>query len=633
MAVTKYLRLNNNSVARVASCAYHSNNLYYDTSHLPGGHDRDYCYDEGVDGASSALNLGKFWDRCSQRSGVGAGLITYVTTYRSSEEFNSDIFKQNLANLLNACEFVFGSQDDGGWGFIHIDYDIRCFWYQGTLEQLNGDVTEYAISFLMSSLSYGGNNIPRNHVEDCSLCCIDNGNLRHPSLILWCSNMTYLTRNMYFELRPGISPAYSWYAIEEDKASIYTNNVGYMDSGLTDHFPIRPWYIDNSHVTLVTAHDNEDFYEDLTWGNAEVDPDNLPDYDGGTTDEQGGYGEFPEDSIPNDFEDLDEITEDGISSGFITLYNPTRAQMTSFNDWLWTDINDSLSQQIKRVIASPMEAVLFIALAHISPPAGESSKEIKFCGIRTNVYSKYLTKRFVQYDCGSLTIKGDTLTFLDFQPYSKCEIYLPAIGYKELDINDIIDSEITLKYSVDWLSGGCLAQLRMTRGTRRSDGDAELDHNILYEFQGNIYSYLPIAASDWKSFYSNLISGVSGLAGMLSGSPQAIVGGLANIAGSVMSQQVSVQKSGSVTTSYGYMGQQKISLFITRPILAEPTDFNVYKGYTSNIYRKIGDVKGYIEIDESTLWIGTKSIPQGFDGITEEEAEMLRNICNSGFYN
>ena len=633
MAVSKYLRLNNNSVARVASCAFKTGNLPYDVSSLPGRHNRDWCYDQGVDGASSALNLSKFWDNCSQRTAVGSATISYIRGYVSQETYESDAYKQTLASILSACEFIFGSSSNGGWGFIHIDNYIQCFWYQGTLSRVNGGVTEYAISFLTNTLSYGSATIPRNHIEDCVLCCIDNGNLRHPSLILWCSNKTYLEPNMYFELLRGESPAFSWFPVVEDRASVYTNNVAYGGAALVDPFPLKPWYIDNAYVQLLTTNDNADFYDDLTWGDAEVDPDNLPDFDGGTTDEQGGYGEFPEDSVPNDFEDLDEIDEDGISSGFITLYNPTRAQMTSFNDWLWTDITDSLSQQIKRVIASPMEAVLFIALAHISPPAGESSKEIKFCGIGTGVYSKYLTKRFVQYDCGSLTIKGDTLTFLDFQPYSKCEIYLPAIGYKELDINDIIDSTITLKYSVDWLSGGCLAQLRMTRGTRRSDGDAELDHNILYEFQGNIYSYLPIAASDWKSFYSNLISGVSGLAGMLSGTPQGIVGGLANIAGSVMSQQVSVQKSGSVTTSYGYMAQQKISLFITRPILAEPTDFNAYKGYTSNIYRKIGDVKGYIEIDESTLWIGTKSIPQGFDGITEEEAEMLRNICNSGFYN
>lgn len=633
MAVSKYLRLNNNSIARVASCALKFDNLPYSTSPLPGGYNRDWCYDQGVDGASSALNLGKFWDTCSLLPSASSENISYITNYVTAEVYNSDTFKQKLASVLSACSFVFGSISNGGWGFVKVDSNIRCFWYQGTLSRLNGGVTEYAISFITSGVSYGATSIPRNHIEDCVLCCIDNGNLRHPSLILWCSNKTYLDRNMYFELRAGISPAYAWYPVVEDKASVYTNNVGYGDAGLTDPFPVKPWYIDNAYIRLNTTNDIADFYDDLSWGNAEVDPDNLPDYDGGTTDEQGGYGEFPEDSVPNDFEDLDEIDEDGISSGFITLYNPTRAQMTSFNDWLWTDISDNLSQQIKRVLANPMEAVLFIALAHISPPAGESAKEIKFCGIGTGVYSNYLTKRFVQYDCGSLTIKGDTLTFLDFQPYSKCEIYLPAIGYKELDINDVIDSTITLKYSVDWLSGGCLAQLRMTRGTRRSDGDAELDHNILYEFQGNIYSYLPIAASDWKSFYSNLLSSGSGLAGMLSGSPQGIIGGLANIAGNVMSQQVSVQKSGSVTTSYGYMAQQSISLFITRPILAEPTSFSAYKGYTSNIYRKIGDVRGYIEIDDSTLWIGTKGIAEGFDGITEDEAEMVRAICRSGFYN
>ena len=180
MAVSKYLRLNNNSIARVASCSFKNDNLPYNVSSLPGRYNRDWCYDQGVDGASSALNLSKFWDNCSQKVAVSSSTISYIRGYVSEATYESDAYKQTLASILSACEFIFGSSSNGGWGFIHVDSYIQCFWYQGTLSRINGGVTEYAISFVTNSLSYGAASIPRDHITDCVLCCIDNGNLRHP---------------------------------------------------------------------------------------------------------------------------------------------------------------------------------------------------------------------------------------------------------------------------------------------------------------------------------------------------------------------------------------------------------------------------------------------------------------------
>lgn len=634
MAINKYLQMNAGYVARVSSVAYHENNLPYSVNELPDQANRDWCYDNGVDGAASALDLSNSWDACNVLTPTSDSVFTYIIDLYDASTFNSTAFKAAVNSFFDACVFVFGSRTKGGWGFVHLDGGIATFWYQGIITKVVDGVVKYAYAISRGLVSHGGY-IPRVYVEDCVLTCVNEGELKHPALILWCSNRTYVHRNKYFTLKSTLdplSPSFYWDDVDEDKASVYTSDSSYRSAALIEPFPWRPWFIDNAYSETRTTYSKSDFLYDLAWGGAEVDIESIPDVDAGNSEQQGGYGDYPSDSVPNDYEDLDTIDEDGINSGFITLFNPTRSEMISFNDWLWTDITDSLSQQIKRIIANPMEAILFIGLAHISPPASESTKEIKFCGISSGVYAKYLTKRFVQYDCGSLTVSGDSNSFLDFQPYSKAEIYLPAIGYKELDINDVIGSEITLKYSVDWLSGSCLAQLRMTRNVRRQ-GDAELDHNILYEFGGNVYSYLPISASDWKSFYSNVISGIGGLAAMMSGTPQGIVSGAANIAGNVMSQQVSVQKSGTVSSSFGYMGQQKISLFVTRPIPAEPLGYGSYKGYQSNIYRVLGDVSGYVEIDTDTLWIGTKEILEKFDGITEDEAKMLKAICNSGFYN
>ena len=100
------------------------------------------------------------------------------------------------------------------------------------------------------------------------------------------------------------------------------------------------------------------------------------------------------------------------------------------------------------------------------------------------------------------------------------------------------------------------------------------------------------------------------------------------MASSVMSQQVSVQKSGSIHTSYGFMGQQDIYVYVTRPNPAIPTNYKGFKGYKTNQRYTLGNLSGYTEIDTDTLWTDGK----GFEGITDGEADLLKEICNTGFY-
>lgn len=630
MPVTKYIRCNNGDMITLSS-VYLDSDLKPTsaTTGLPDG-DRGWCYDRGILHVSSALNLVALWDDANGRTSTASSYITDATQYHTEAQIQDPAFQAKLASINDATAWLWGNIETGGLGFIKVDGFIRCLQFAGIVENSNG------IRYVMVAngpMNY--NTIARNSMTNCVICLTDISNTDTPNIIIFLldenSTTTYYTYMVHDALQ---TPEYQYHEFYVNAPSVLCADCGWNEIGIYNVFyPTRAWWIDTLNIRFSFQAPYSELITLGLFAGQEVDEEGNPYYNTGTTEANGGGGDWYGGSESNPASDMDDISSDAINSGFVTLYTPTKANIQSFNDWLWTSITDTLANQIKRLIVNPLDAILFIAQCHLLPPESVNAEEIKFCGIGSNVFANTVTKQFSTFDCGHLKRKAsdgsevsgfpsDTKSFMDYQPYSKAEIYLPCIGYKEIDINDAMKSDITLKYQVDWVSGSCLAQLEFTRDARK-DGDAALNNNTLYEFQGNIYVNLPLSASDWKSFYSNMLSFGNGLASAISGN---VGSGLTNMIGSVASQQVSVQKSGSVASSYGYMGQQAIKVFLTRPVLAQSDHFGGFKGYQSNIYRKLSLCEGYIELDPDGLWT------DGFDGITEEEAQLLKDICSSGFY-
>jgi esterase/lipase len=100
------------------------------------------------------------------------------------------------------------------------------------------------------------------------------------------------------------------------------------------------------------------------------------------------------------------------------------------------------------------------------------------------------------------------------------------------------------------------------------------------------------------------------------------VGGVAN---DIMSQKVSVQKSGSISANFGYLGKQQPYIILERPELSIPVNYGRHEGYPANHKRKLLEVHGYTEIKADTL------IANGFTG-TSEELELLKQALQEGAY-
>ena len=346
--------------------------------------------------------------------------------------------------------------------------------------------------------------------------------------------------------------------------------------------------------------------------------------DGGNSGTGGGNGDFNNNSDDVDTSDGNNITNDVLLSGFVTLFRPTLQNLRDFNDFLFTDITDSIAEQLKRLQTNPLDYVVSISMCHFTPPSTLNGT-IKFAGISSGVTAPLISKQFVTLNCGSINVHEYFGNFLDYNPYTHADMYLPYIGIVPIDVNDIMGQPCTVKvvYTIDLLTGSCIAQIKCTR-SKRTSNDSYIN-SVLYEFQGNCFVNIPLSATDWHGAYNSIIQGVNAIGSAIGGN---VAGAVSQSASAVISQKVTAQRTGSLQPSHGFMGKQYPYLILSRPIQNMPYNYKGFEGYTSNIRYKVKDLigKGYTEIDQNTIWT------DNFGHATAEECDMIKDIMNGGVY-
>ena len=423
------------------------------------------------------------------------------------------------------------------------------------------------------------------------------------------------TNNDQWEAAPPLMKNYlpqaAWTLTNSD-GTLYYDNTGFTGIGRDD----SPWLPGYNKVGM------------SIYGNASVNG-NDPYKNAGNATPAGGNGAMNNHCDPSHSTDESQFTTDAINSGFFTLYNPDKTDLQDFNDFLFTDISDSMSTQLKRLISNPLDYVIFIAMVHFHPNT-MTTAPIKFCGIDSGVSAPVITKQMQEIDFGTITISEQSMTesFLSYEPYMKASVFLPYIGVQHINCDDIMGgtdknpATLSLKYWVDLLTGSCIAQLEVTRPSR-SYSDSVVPGVVIGEYTGNVFQNLPLTATDWRGLFGSVLQFAGGVVGLATGN----AAGLGAMASAVIGEKQHVSRSGQLGANYGYMGRQRPCLILERPVVHMPDEFGRWEGYTSGMLVELGRLHGYTELDESTLWVYDT-----FDGITEREAEMLRSICNSGFY-
>ena len=325
---------------------------------------------------------------------------------------------------------------------------------------------------------------------------------------------------------------------------------------------------------------------------------------GGNTWTGGGNGNFDGDTDDIGIPNLPTLSAS--STGFLTLYNPSATQLRNLANYMWSGLFDL--DTYKKIFADPMSCILGLSIVPVNVPSGGSAN-VMVGNIDTGISMTTASSQYVEVDCGSVAVDEYWGSYLDYDPYTEIQIYLPYVGIHSLKADEVMGKSVTVKYHVDVLSGACIAYVKC--------GDS-----VLYSFLGQCASSIPITGSDW----TNVINGMINIAGSI-GSMVATGGASAPFAlGSIASTAVnsmkpSVEKSGSLSGTGGLMGIQIPYLIITRPRQAIPEGQNRFIGYPSFITDFISNFKGYTEVTEVHL-----------EGIHATSAELteIESILKSG---
>lgn len=243
---------------------------------------------------------------------------------------------------------------------------------------------------------------------------------------------------------------------------------------------------------------------------------------------------------------------------FFTVYIPTNENMEVINNAIF--LQGSETVDVMHYFSSYKKFFCIIPI--------EGYKQLKAGKYDFGVTAPYTKSYNLDIDCGSIQIDETFKSVMDYAPFSRLTIFLPFIGFQELDVSMVMNNVLHVVYTVDVLSGRCLAKLFVV---------IEENECCIAEYGGTI-------ASD-EVFSS----------------------------------------SGQYNGSYELLTSMQLGDLQTYVLISnkEPLEGNVseYDGYPTNEVIKVGDVTGFIAYD-NIFAVGMTA--------TETEKREIESILKSG---
>lgn len=310
----------------------------------------------------------------------------------------------------------------------------------------------------------------------------------------------------------------------------------------------------------------------------------------------------------DDGKDTDEEDNDtgDVSAGIGVLtstFKMTKERLVQLGQFLWgSDIFDRFSL----VNNNPIENI--ISCKSIPINTDGANQEIVLGNVATGVNGEKINNNFSKQTIGSIAINEHYHNFLDYTPYTNVILYLPYIGFKELDTTLVMNKTIKVIYTVDAITGGCLAQV-YSNGVR------------LYEFTGNVGIDIPITASNRAQVEAGYIqAGVGAAMSAIGGNVGSAATSLLNSATS----QYHYSSTGNPSPMCVASTNRTCYVIIDRPNYQNLKAFNHTRGRKCYLSKTISTLHGFTICDSNIDLSGINA--------TQSELEELKDILSSGFY-
>lgn len=344
-------------------------------------------------------------------------------------------------------------------------------------------------------------------------------------------------------------------------------------------------------------------------------PDEIPDDDDEYPDGEDSTGDDPgvyePDKTPHDF-DPDEADGYPGHAVLTKTYSMDAAKLANVGSKLWSQAYFDVT----KIQSNPIENIVSMKWFPFSVTG--INGRIKVGDVDFQIDTDVVSNIY-KFEVGSVTYQAqikDSPTFLDLSPYTQLKLHLPYCGVVQLDATEMLNRKLTVKYTVDLVSGDCMAFLY-------------LDDNVPYmNVAGHCGVDVPLTSSNRVQTElraaSTTLSAVTGAAGHVLG------GDYAGAAGSAMQGMLSVagmdytcQRTASHSPACTSTGNRAVYLEVWRPAFKISEGFKSRHGYPCHLFKALGTFTGFVKCDARTK----------LDfACTSEENEMLEKLLTEGVY-
>lgn len=336
----------------------------------------------------------------------------------------------------------------------------------------------------------------------------------------------------------------------------------------------------------------------------------------------GGEGEhiLPDEPVP-----IPPVPEIGAASvSWLKLFKMTTNQLNDFGEAM---IPKTAWQLLQVYFTNPLDAIIGILLIPVNAPTS---------GARTPALGDFtwpsaypiINNEFYELDCGAVRIPPYWDSAFDFSPFTKFQIFLPFIGYRDIDADEIMGAGVQIKYHIDLCTGDCTAFIARSATPEDEYGPKALQ--VIAQYNGNCATRVPTGRISHDSAVTasmSLLGSALNVGGAIMG---AALGNPGNISASQVANQVSggtmtavngfkkeVQRSGNIAAAAGYMGILRPYIIRQIPRQDLPKEYKRLEGYPANkggtLAQFAGSGLNTVEAMELT----------GFNGFESEREELL----------
>lgn len=301
------------------------------------------------------------------------------------------------------------------------------------------------------------------------------------------------------------------------------------------------------------------------------------------------------------------------------------SDLANLQDWIFgeTFLND-----IRRLWNDPAEYLINISFypfnGLIHDPANVVSSTISIGNLTSNITANMMMNGYsAKFNGGSLKITEYYGSYLDYSPFTSAEIYIPYIGYRQLNINDIMNKTLELIYAVDW-------------DTNQITATIIADSHPLTVFSGAFGIKLALSGTNANQVAETISRGVfstltstgyaisNGVAGNVSGAVSEGMSAGSSALNTALDVQVSPRQFGNPTPATGLYNTQIPHLIIHRPIKAEPSEFISMHGYSAGYSGKVSEFSGFLKCSAVDL--------KADETMSEQEQQEIINLLTGGIY-